>query len=205
MNIERTAIIVLDPQNDFFSPKGKFYQAMEPVLSKNQVVSHLNELLEAGRSAGATIILVPLSFEENCPEAGPEPYGIMQPVAQSKILIRGTWGAEVAETLTTNSADVIVHKNHISGFEGTDLEAQLRDRNIETVVLCGGLTDICVESTMREAYDKRFEVFTIKDATATIDLDKHEQTVNQNYLLFSKPLSTQEFIHIIDENRCKAA
>ena len=120
-------------------------------------------------------------------------------------LVKLSFRAEVAETLTTTLADIIVHKNHISGFEGTDLEAQLRDRNIETVVLCGGLTDVCVETTIRQAYDKRFEVFTIKDATATIDLDKHEQTVSQNYLLFSKPLSTQEFIQIIDENGCKAA
>lgn len=205
MSIERTAIIVLDPQNDFFTPQGKLYNAMESVLTKYQIVANINKVLEAGRNAGATIILVPLSFEAGCPEAGSEPYGIMKPIAESKSFIRGTWGAELAESLSTSADDIIIAKNHISGFEGTDLEAQLRDKNIDTVVLCGGLTDVCVETTMRQAYDKRFNVFTITDATATVDLDKHEQTVGQNYQLFSKPLSAQEFIQMFNKWAAKAA
>jgi nicotinamidase-related amidase len=205
MSIKRTAIIALDPQNDFFTPQGKFYNAMEPVLTKYQIVANMNKVLEAGRNAGATIILVPLFFDPGCPEAGAEPYGIMKPVAESESFIRGTWGAELAESLSTRAGDIIIPKNHISGFEQTNLEAQLRDKNIDTVVLCGGLTDVCVETTMRQAYDKRFNVFSITDATATVDLDKHEQTIEQSYPLFSKPLSAQEFIQMLDTWSNKAA
>jgi len=205
MNIERTAIIVLDPQNDFFTPNGKLFEAMEPVLSKYQVVKNINTLLEAGRKGGAKIILAPLSFAEGCPEAGPAPYGIMQAVSQAKAFIRGSWGADISELLTVNARDLTIPKNHISAFENTSLEAQLRKDNIENVVLCGGLTDVCVETTMRQAYDKRFNVFTIQDATATIDLEKHEQTVSQNFELFSKPLLTREFIQMINPNDSKAA
>ncbi len=205
MNIERTAIIILDPQNDFFTPQGKLYEAMEPVLTKYQVVANMNRVLEAGRKAGATVMLVPLSFEKGCPEAGPQPYGIMKPIAESESFIRGTWGAELAESLSISSDDLIIPKNHISGFEGTELETQLRNRNIETVVLCGGLTDVCVETTMRQAYDKRFEVITVKDAIATVDLAKHDLTIEQNYPLFSKAMTTQDFIQDIASSSNKAA
>lgn len=205
MNIKRTAIIVLDPQNDFFTPAGKLYEAMEPVLTKYQVVANINRVLEAGRDAGATVILAPLFFEQGCPEAGSEPYGIMKPVAESDSFIRDTWGAKIADSITTGIDDVFVPKNHISGFEGSLLETQLRDRDIETVVLCGGLTDVCVETTMRQAYDKRFEVITITDATATVDLAKHELTLEHNYPLFSKPMTAEEFIQMLAEQSNQAA
>ncbi len=205
MNFEHTAIIVLDPQNDFFAAQGKLYEAMEPVLSKYQVIDNINILLKTGREAGATIIFAPLSFDKGCPEAGNEPYGIMQPVAQSGSFIRGSWGAEIATSINIEESDLTIPKNHISAFENTDLAVQLKKRNIQRIVLCGGLTDVCVETTMRQAYDKRFEVFTIKDATATIDLDKHEQTVEQNFALFSKPLTTQEFVEFTKKITEKAA
>ena len=205
MNIKQTAIIVLDAQNDFFTPNGKLYEAMEPVLKKYQVVANMNKVIETGRNAGATIILAPLFFEQGCPEAGAEPYGIMRPVSESQSFIRGTWGAEIAESISLSTDDLIIPKNHISGFEGTDLETQLRDRNIETVVLCGGLTDVCVETTMRQAYDKRFEVYTVKDATATIDLAKHDLTIEKSYPLFSKPLTAKEFMLMVDKQASIAA
>jgi len=194
MYSNKTALILVDPQVDFLNPEGKLYAAVEAVSGKNHLLSHLNQLLDFAHDKGVTVIYTPITFQPGYPEAGEEPYGIMAPVAQSGGFISGTRGAEISNLLHRSESDLVVEKHHINAFEDTNLEGTLKERGIDTVVLAGLLTDICVASTMRAAYDKGFVVYTIPDATATLDKEKQKSAIDFQYLFFSKPITTREFV-----------
>jgi len=197
MNTNKTALIIIDPQNDFLSKEGKLYSALEPVLRKNDVINKLNQLLAASHKSNMTVILTPITFDKESLEEAEGLYGILAAVAGSGGLIRGTKGAEIANVLDVDDTDIIIEKNHLCAFEGTNLNQILKDKGITSVILCGMLTDVCVEATMRIAYDKWYEVFTVTDATATIDVKKQEATVETSYPLYSKPVNTEAALAMI--------
>ena len=198
MKTNKTALILIDPQNDFLSKEGKLYSAVESALIQNDVINKLNQLLAASHKVNMTVIHTPIIFDKGSLETTEGLYGIMAPVAESGGFIRGTKGAEVAHVLDTADTDIVIEKNHICAFEATNLDKVLKEKGITTVILCGLLTDVCVEATMRIAYDKWFEVFTVTDATATLDVNKQEATVETSFPLFSKPVNTETALAMIE-------
>merc|ERR1711918_246792 len=95
--------------------------------------------------------------------------GILAGCAADSLFTADTWNTEFHESMKPAPGDVVVSgKKGLDAFPGTDLEAQLKAREIETVVLCGFLTNCCVESTMRTAYEKGFNVITLTDCCATV-------------------------------------
>jgi ureidoacrylate peracid hydrolase len=197
MTATNTALIVMDPQNDLISQQGILYGATEPTLSKNGVITNINRLIDDYRVAGASIIFSPITFSEDYREAGDNPYGVVAAVAGNKAMIRETWGGDIADFLHRETSDPVIERSKIIAFEGTGLEALLREKGITRIVLCGMLSDVCVEGTMRSGYDKGFEVYTATDATAALDYDKHEYTATHNFPLFSKALSTQALCSLV--------
>lgn len=197
MKPNNTAIIILDPQNDLTSPSGKLFPATQGVLEKFNVIKNINQLTEKFRDAGATVIYSPIVFSEGYPEAGKNPYGVMASVIQSTAMIKGTNGAEISPQFQRKPEDIVIERNAIIAFEGTDLGRILKEKGITTIVLCGLLSDICIEGTMRTAYSKGFEVFTLSDATATLSLEKQGITTEHSYPLFSKVINTQEALSLI--------
>ncbi len=196
MHANTTALILVDPQVDFLNPEGKLFGAVEAVSKENHLVNRLNQLLDVAHDKGFTVIFTPITFQPGYPEAGTEPYGIFAPVVQSGAFISGRSGAGISNLLHRAESDLVVEKNHINAFEDTNLEATLKNRGIDTIVLAGLLTDICVASTMRSAYDKGLTVYTIKDATATLDAEKQRAAIDFQFPFFSKPITTREFVDI---------
>lgn len=197
MNPIKTALIVLDPQNDLTSSTGKLFSATQPVLDKFDVINNINQLTDDFRHAGATIIYSPIVFSEGYPEVGDNPYGVMTSVIVSEAMVKGTNGAEISQQFTMKGEDIILERSAIIAFEGTNLTQILKDKGITTIILCGLLSDICVEGTMRTAYSKGFEVFTLIDATATLSLEKQAITAEHSYPLFSKVIKTEEALSLI--------
>jgi len=85
-------------------------------------------------------------------------------------------------------------KRGLCGFASTNLDFILRSRGIRTVVLGGFLTNVCVESTMRTAYEKGYDVITLVDCTAATSEEEQRMAVEKNYPMFSRPLSHEEFV-----------
>ena len=81
-----------------------------------------------------------------------------------------------------------------SGFASTNLDFILHSRGIKTVALGGFLTNCCVESTMRTAYEKGYDVITLKDCTATLSEEEQRLSVEKNYPMFSRVMTHTEFL-----------
>merc|ERR1719471_1585864 len=96
--------------------------------------------------------------------------------------------------MTPETGDVVVEgKKGLSAFPGTDLEAQLLGKGIETIALGGFMANCCVESTMREAFDKGFNVITLTDCVATTSAEGYKAATEITYTFFSQPMTADEF------------
>lgn len=198
MNTTRTALVLLELQNDFLSNDGKLNALLKPVLEENNVVENLNKLILVSRAAGSLIVHTPIQFSQDYREMGHQPYGIMKVVKDSGALIRGTWGAEIFDAITRDESDIIVEgKSSIDAFAGTNLDFILRSHNITEIVLAGQLTNICIESTMRSAYDKGYRIIGITDATSTIGKVQQLMAINHNWPMFSTPLNLHEYLQTL--------
>jgi nicotinamidase-related amidase len=195
MKPTQTAVVLVELQNDFVSEGGKLTPLLKPVLEEHHVVENLNRLIESARTQGMLIVHTPIQFSPDYREMGRAPYGIMQVVKNAGALIRGTWGAEIASVFNRQDSDFIIDgKSSIDAFAGTNLDFVLRAHGITTIALAGQLTNICIESTMRSAYDKGYRVFGITDATATVGLEEYRISVRYNWPMFSVPLRLREFL-----------
>ena len=189
-----TAIVLVEYQNDFTTEGGVLHGAVKTVMDSTDMLTHTKALVEAARSAGATIIHSPIQFAAGYYEITKHPYGILKGVVDSSAFVKGTWGAEIVGDLTPADGDIVLEgKRGLDAFASTNLDFILRSKGIETVVLSGFLTNCCVESTMRSAYERGYEVITLTDCVAGTSMEEHANALQYDYPMFSKPMSSTDF------------
>ena len=190
----KTALVLIEYQNDFTSEGGALHGAVQDVMEKTGMLDNTRALVEAARAAGATIVHAPISFAPGYGELSQHPYGILKGVVDSTAFVKGDWGAEIVGALAPQEGDVIVEgKRGLDTFATTNLDFILRARGITTIALGGFLTNCCVESTMRSGYEKGYEVITLSDCVAATSTEEHENAIRFDYPMFSKPMSAKEF------------
>jgi ureidoacrylate peracid hydrolase len=195
MDAKKTAVVLIEYQNDFTSEGGSLHDAVKGVMEKENMLPHTVETVEKARAAGATIIHAPITFTADYHELTPTPYGILKGVVDSQSFRQGTWGAAIVNDLTPKAEDIVVEgKRGLDAFASTNLDFILRSRGLTTVALGGFLTNCCVESTMRSAYEKGFDVVTLTDCTATLSDEEQHLAVAKNYPMFSRPMKHDQFL-----------
>ena len=198
MDPKTTALVLIEFQNDFTSEGGTLHGAVAEVMAATDTVGHGHQALAAAHEAGATVIHSPISFAPGYYEISSHPYGILKGVVDSTSFVKGTWGCEIVESMAPADGDIVLEgKRGLDAFGSTNLDFILRSKGITTIVLAGFLTNCCVESTMRSAYEKGFEVYTLTDAVGATSLPEHENAITYDYPMFSKPITTAEFVTTI--------
>jgi ureidoacrylate peracid hydrolase len=177
---DRTAVIVVDMQNDFASPGGMFARAGIDVRCIQAIVPPMAALLDAARAAGIVVVYLKMGFQPDLSDTGAPnsptwikhlPFDAGLEVTgpdgtPSRILVRDTWNTEVVDELTPRDGDVVLYKNRYSGFYRTELDDHLRARDVETLIVVGATTSVCVESTVRDATFRDYRCFVIEDCVA---------------------------------------
>jgi ureidoacrylate peracid hydrolase len=195
MDPEKTALVLIEYQNDFTSEGGTLHQAVKPVMDSSNMLANTVETVAKARKLGATIVYAPITFTDDYHELSPTPYGILKGVVDSKSFRKGSWGAEMVDVLKPRPEDIVVEgKRGLCGFASTNLDFVLRSRGITNIALGGFLTNCCVESTMRTGYEKGYNVVTLTDCTATVGEEEQRLSVEKNYPMFSRPLTHTEFL-----------
>ena len=95
---------------------------------------------------------------------------------------------------------MIEGKRGLDTFASTNLDFILRSRGLDTIAVCGFLTNCCVESTMRTGYERGYKVITLKDCTAATSPEEHEASHRFTYPMFSEPMNHGEFLHALRES-----
>jgi nicotinamidase/pyrazinamidase len=170
----RTALVVVDVQNDFADPAGSLF-----VAGAAEIIPRINQAIEAARDAGATVVLTQDWHPASTPHFAKD--GGIWPVH----CVAETWGAELhpAVDVPLNAPRIRKGTNGEDGYSGfsirdpltgetrsTELKALLRGRGIERVVVCGLATDYCVNATALDAIALGFETFFLEDAVAAVNL-----------------------------------
>jgi ureidoacrylate peracid hydrolase len=175
----RTAVVVVDMQNDFGAEGGMFARAGIPIAAIAAAVDRIAQVLDAARRAGMTVVYLTMQFEPDLSDAGApnapnflkhKPLGVGEIVAapdgrESRTLVKGTWGTEILPELAPEETDIVVPKHRYSGFFETRLDAILRERGIDSLVFTGCTTSVCVDSTLRDAFYRDYRCLLLSDCT----------------------------------------
>jgi nicotinamidase-related amidase len=200
MNPHTTAIVLIEYQNDFTTPGGVFHDGVKQVMQSNNMLSNTVEVANQCRAVGVTVMHAPISFAEGYGELTGNPYGILKGVVDNKAFRKGSWGAAIVDVLTPHPEDIVIEgKRGLDAFASTNLDFILRSKGIQTVVLGGFLTNCCVESTMRSAYEHGFDVVTLSDCTATLSQEAQNMALTHNFGMFSRPMNHDAFLKLLGE------
>jgi ureidoacrylate peracid hydrolase len=199
MDPKKTALVLIEYQNDFTSEGGTLHDAVKSVMESTHMLSNTLETVEKARESGVTIVHAPITFTDDYHELTAEPYGILKGVVDSKSFRKGTWGAEIVDDLAPAPEDIVIEgKRGLDAFASTNLDFILRSRGITNIALGGFLTNCCVESTMRTGYERGYNVITLKDCTATLSDEEQRLAVEKNYPMFSRPMEHDEFLGALE-------
>ncbi len=201
---KKTAIVLIEPQNDFLKPGGTMYQYIKEQLEKRNVIANLQRLLSNARGK-TKIFYVPFHpFEPGFPElkkGGPACEGLRGLEMEMKAewgtgaWLKGTPGPEIIDELTPQPTDIVVEgKMTLDAFLSTALDYLLRANEIEYVAFVGFHTNWCVESSARSAYDKGYRVIVISDCTATDTQTEQDYAETYIFPKIGKVMTADQFL-----------
>ena len=164
----RTALLFVDPYNDFLSEGGKLWPRVQAVATDVGLLDNLRAITTEVRNAGMPIFVVPhRRWEPGDFEDWDHPTPYQLAAASTQVFAKGSWGGEWHPDFTPHPGDTVV-KEHWggSGFANTDLDLRLKQRGITHVIVIGLLANTCIETTARFAAELGYHVTLVKDATA---------------------------------------
>jgi nicotinamidase-related amidase len=183
--------VLIEYQNEFTSEGGALHGAVSAVMDKTGMLAKTVALVQAARAAGVTIMHAPITFAPGYGELSRHPYGILKGVVDGNAFVKGTWGAAIVDDLTPQDGDIVIEgKRGLDTFASTNLDFILRSKGIETVIIGGFLTNCCVESTMRSAYENGYRVITLTDCTAATSAEEHDNAIAYDFPMFSLPMES---------------
>jgi len=180
IDVGRTAILVVDMQNDFGTDGGMFHRAGIDISMIRRAVAPTARALTAARASRIPVIYLKMAFRPDLSDAGPidspnharhlllgAGTAVRAPDGgESRVLIRDTWNTDILPELAPKPQDIVLYKHRFSGFFQTDLDAVLTSRNIKYLIVTGCTTSICVESTIRDAMFRDYSCVLLADCTA---------------------------------------
>jgi ureidoacrylate peracid hydrolase len=176
----KTAVIVVDMQNDFGSVGGMFDRAGIDISGIQRAVGPTARVLAAARCMGIKIVYLKMGYRPDLSDLGApdaknrmlhlQRLGVGETIEapdgkEYRVLIRDTWGTDIVTELKPQAEDIVMYKHRFSGFYQTDLDLVLKKAGIKHLVVTGCTTSVCVESTIRDAFFRDYLCVLLTDCT----------------------------------------
>ena len=215
----RTAVIVVDMENDFGSKGGMFDRAGIDISMIQKVINPTSKVLAAARKAGIKIIYLKMGYHEDLSDIGSEespnrvrhlqfmhvgdtitaPDG-----SKSRNLIRDSWGTDIVHELKPQTGDIVMYKTRFSGFYKTELDSILKQLGKRYLIITGCTTSICVESTVRDAMFRDYSSIVLEDCTAEpigygLPRSNHDASILSIQTLLGWVSTSDEFIKAVEQ------
>jgi len=188
----RTAVLVIDVQNDFCSPEGWFGRVGHDLTLIHSAVENLKPFLPSARDAGNTMIFVRGIYDRKyLSDAMVERHE--RDGLPLEHCLEGSWGADHYE-VSPVPTDLSLVKHRYSAFVGTDLDDLLKERKIENLVMSGITSNVCVESTARDGYMFDYRILFVSDCTGTYDKGLHEASLENIRRSFGVVVTSHELV-----------
>ena len=201
LELASTAILIIDPQNDFLSEGGAVWDLVGSEVQKYNVVEKLQMLKQAAKEANIPVFYSPHYYTEEEYKKWKHLNFVDKVMFERKMFNKGTWGADFHPELKPDENTFVLspHKG-LSNFATGDINTQLRQRDIKTLIIAGMSANLCVESHVRDAAENAFDVITVKDATAGAGEEAtHAAHVNFGFLS-DRVVTTNEIVGILRES-----
>jgi nicotinamidase-related amidase len=190
-----TAFVFIEYQNEFTTEGGALHDAVKECMIATGTIGNSRKTMDAARDAGCVIIHVPIAFEKGHKEIAKNSYGILSGIKEGELFKAGEWGSDFCELMKPAEGDLVCKgKSGLCGFSSTNLDFLLRQNEITNVVLAGFLTNCCIESSMRSAYELGYKVFTLKDCCAATSIAAQDAAYEHTFGMFSVPTTSMEMI-----------
>lgn len=221
---ERTALLVVDMQNDFGTKGGMFDHAGIDISQIQKAVAPTARVIAAARKVGMKVIYLKMGFRPDLSDAGTRdsPTWIKHAAmhlgeavrapdgTESQILIRDTWNTDIVSELKPQPDDIVIWKNRFSGFYQTELDSILKRLNAKVLVFTGCTTSVCVESTIRDATFRDYSPVLLADCTAepigcNLPTSNHEASLLLIEVLFGWVSHSDHFLKALEARPAAAA
>jgi ureidoacrylate peracid hydrolase len=168
---DRSAVLVIDMQNDFGAPGGMFDRAGIDISGIAAAAEATRPVLDAARATGVPVVYLNMEHAPDLSDLGPAdaPHALKHAlfgVGDGHTLIRGTWNTQNVDGLAPRPGDIVVSKHRYSGFFETELDDVLRGLDVKYLIVTGCTTSVCVESTVRDAMFRDYTCVVLEDCSA---------------------------------------
>jgi ureidoacrylate peracid hydrolase len=209
VDFKKSAIVVVDMQNAFASKGGMLDIAGADITGAPRIVSVIRSVMEAARNKSVPVVYLRMAYKPDLSDSGgpnsPNWHKELamtlmcsRPNLKGKVLTEGTWDAEIVEELAPQPGDLVITKTRYSGFAGTPLDSQLRMRGIQFLFFAGIATNVCVESTLRDAYFHDYWPILLSDAAMPAGpASAHEATLFNVESFFGWTTTSQALIRTL--------
>lgn len=193
---ERSALILIENQNEWMHPDGKLYKALitDKEAMRRSIVN-MEKALNYARKNNIEVIHVGLRFEKGYPELGKAKSGLRRAIPNAGTFAIDEFGSQFYETVKPIGNEfVVTGRTGASGFTGSNLDVYLRNNKIENLYLAGYATHVCVESTLRDGHERSYSSYVISDATLAFNHMQQEYFLRNIVHHFGAHLTTHEFV-----------
>jgi len=189
-----TALLVIDPYNDFISEGGKIWNRLKGVAEANHCVPNMMQVLTAARKAELRVFY---ALHHPYRPGDYETWKYMAPIQKAawmhKTFAHGTWGGEIRSEFKPQPGDIVAQEHWCSsGFANTDLDLQLKKHGIHQLIVMGLIAHTCVEATVRYAAELGYEVTMVKDATADYSDEEMHAALDVNIPNYANVIVTTD-------------
>jgi nicotinamidase-related amidase len=197
---DSTAVLITDPQVDFLKPESVVWDKVGETVEENAVVDKLRRLREAARAGDIPVIYSPHYYEDAEYESWQHLNTIDQIMFDTRMFdVDGDGSDFVPELEPDDNTFVLSPHKQLSGFWSNDVQTQLRQRGIDTLVLAGMSANLCVESHLRDAVENGFEVLTVSDASAAAGEEALQAALTNYGFIAHETATTDEVVPRLEQ------
>jgi nicotinamidase-related amidase len=206
-DINKSAFIIVDMQNDFVHPDGGFAQSAREHPERGMdmpflmgTIPHVSRLADAFRSAGRPVIYLAHVVKADYSDAQ-FPYwrlGLPAAPGNQTFIVEGSWGAQIIDELTPREGEHLIVKKGFGGFSNTPLDTVLRNLGVTTCVVSGVTTCVCVSTTIRGGVEHNYRMILVGDAVAETSRETHDAELKTMGRLFADIKTTNEVVSMLE-------
>lgn len=194
MQYNKTAVILIGFQNDYFSKQGALHNVIEN--SATDILANTIHLINQLVNTEVTLISTPIHFTPDYSELV-NPIGILKVIQEVGAFKKDTLGSQTIDQITGYGERIMTveGKRGLNAFHNTNLDNELSNRDINTLVLAGVVTSICIDSTARSAFERGFNVYILSDCTAGRTQYEQEFYCTEVFPLYANVITSQDLLN----------
>jgi ureidoacrylate peracid hydrolase len=197
-NKDSSALLILDMQNAFIHPDGSLSKMGLDTSRTSIVIEPIKQLRNKFKEQNRPVIYTQHTHRLDRTDVGLIAK-VFPPIINLGHCFEGTWDGEIIEQLKPDGEDYVIKKSRFSAFYNTQLEEVLRGLNIDTLVVVGIATNICVESTVRDAFYRDFNVFVPRETTASYTIEQEQGAFGNFEFAFARVKSLNDILYELEK------